>query len=77
MQNSSLTLRNSVGGLLIGGLSLLPAIVAQWVYSSTPYSLFCFVGFSVGYVILYKRVLVKPRSFSQRETLKAADVAVI
>jgi len=77
MPNSSLTLRNSVGGLLIGGLSLLPAIVAQWVYSSTPYSLFCFVGFSVGYVILYKRVLVKPRSFSQRETLKAADVAVI
>ena len=77
MPNSSLTLRNSVGGLLIGGFSLLPAIVAQWVYSSTPYSLFCFVGFSVGYVILYKRVLVKPRSFSQRETLKAADVAVI
>lgn len=77
MLNSSLTLRNSVGGLLIGGLSLLPAIVAQWVYSSTPYSLFCFVGFSVGDVILYKRVLLRPRSFSQRETLKAADVAVI
>lgn len=65
MPNSDVTLRNSVSGVLIGGLSVLPAILAQWVYSSTIYSLCCFVGFFIGYVILYQRMLLKTRSFSE------------
>ena len=63
--NADITLRNSVSGVLVGGTSILPAILAQWVYSSTIYSLFCFVGFSLGYVILYQRMLLKTRSFSE------------
>ena len=77
MPNSSLTLRNSVGGVLIGGLSLLPAIVAQWVYSSTLYSLCCFIGFGVFYVILYKRMLLKTKTSSHQEALKKAEASAI
>ena len=61
MPNADITLRNSVSGLLIGGMSVLPAILALWVYSSTIYSLCCFVGFSLGYIILYQRTLFKSR----------------
>jgi UDP-N-acetylmuramyl pentapeptide phosphotransferase/UDP-N-acetylglucosamine-1-phosphate transferase len=77
MPNSSLTLRNSVGGLLIGGLSLFPAILAQWVYSSTLYSFCAFVAFGVGYVIFYKSMLIKTRSVSLNESLKASDGSVL
>jgi hypothetical protein len=65
MPSANKTLRNSVSGVLIGGTSIVPALLAQWVYSSTIYSLFCFVGFSLGYVILYQRMLLKTRSFSE------------
>jgi UDP-N-acetylmuramyl pentapeptide phosphotransferase/UDP-N-acetylglucosamine-1-phosphate transferase len=65
MPNTDITLRNSVSGLLIGGLSVLPAILAQWVYSSTIYSVCCFAGFGLGYVTLYRRMLLKTRSFSK------------
>jgi hypothetical protein len=65
MPNGDVTLRNSYSGVLVGGLSVLPAVLAQWVYSSTIYSLCCFVGFSLGYVIFYQRMLLKTRSFSE------------
>ena len=59
MPNADVTLRNSFSGVLVGGLSVLPAVLAQWVYSSTIYSLCCFVGFSLGYLIFYQRMLLK------------------
>ena len=66
--------RNSVGGLLIGGLSLLPVIVAQWVYKSTLYSLCCFIGFVVFYVIFFKQMLIKTRFISHQVELNKTKI---
>jgi UDP-N-acetylmuramyl pentapeptide phosphotransferase/UDP-N-acetylglucosamine-1-phosphate transferase len=76
LPKSGLNFRNSVGGLLIGGLSLLPVILAQWVYNSTFYSLCCFIGFGVFYVILYKQMLIKTRSISHQEMLNKTEASV-
>jgi hypothetical protein len=59
MPNADVTLRNSVSGVLIGSLSVLPAILAQWVYSSTIYSLFCFVGFFAWFYFAKRLNLIK------------------
>ena len=59
MPHSSPTLRNSMGGLLVGGMSLLPAVLVQFVYSSTLASMAAVLALSMGYVWLYKRMVVR------------------
>jgi len=57
LPNSSKTVRNSVGGLLVGGMSLLPAALVQFTYDSTPASLSAVVVLGLGYVWLYRRMV--------------------
>ncbi len=59
LPKSSKTVRNSVGGLLVGGMSLLPAVLVQWVYSSTLASLAAVVVLGLGYVWLYQRMVAR------------------
>jgi hypothetical protein len=57
LPNSSKTVRNSVGGLLVGAMSILPAVVAQFVYTSTAAAVAVSVLLMLGYVALYKRMM--------------------
>jgi hypothetical protein len=59
MPHSSKTIRNSMGGLLVGGLSLLPAVLVQFVYSSTLASLAAVLALALGYVWMYKRIVAR------------------
>jgi len=59
MPHSSKTIRNSMGGLLVGGLSLLPAVLVQFVYSSTLASMAAVLALIVGYVWMYKRMVAR------------------
>ncbi len=59
LPHSSKTVRNSAGGLLVGGMSLLPAVLVQWVYSSTLISLTAVVVLGMGYVWLYHRMVAR------------------
>ena len=59
LPHSSKTVRNSAGGLLVGGMSLLPAVLVQWVYSSTLASLAAVVVLGLGYVWLYHRMVAR------------------
>lgn len=54
----SLRFRNSAGGLLVGSMSVLPAILVQWVYESPAASLACVGLLVLGYVWLYRRIVV-------------------
>jgi UDP-N-acetylmuramyl pentapeptide phosphotransferase/UDP-N-acetylglucosamine-1-phosphate transferase len=59
MPHSSKTIRNSMGGLLVGGLSLLPAVLVQFVYSSTLASFVAVLTLALGYVWMYKRMVAR------------------
>jgi UDP-N-acetylmuramyl pentapeptide phosphotransferase/UDP-N-acetylglucosamine-1-phosphate transferase len=59
MPDSSKTIRNSMGGLLVGGLSLLPAVLVQFVYSSTLASMTAVLALALGYVWMYKRMVAR------------------
>jgi UDP-N-acetylmuramyl pentapeptide phosphotransferase/UDP-N-acetylglucosamine-1-phosphate transferase len=59
MPHSSKTIRNSMGGLLVGGLSLLPAVLVQFVYSSTLASMAAVLALGLGYVWMYKRMVAR------------------
>jgi UDP-N-acetylmuramyl pentapeptide phosphotransferase/UDP-N-acetylglucosamine-1-phosphate transferase len=59
LPHSSKTVRNSAGGLLVGGMSLLPAVLVQWVYISTLASLASVVALVLGYVWLYQRMVAR------------------
>ncbi len=59
MPHSSKTIRNSMGGLLVGGLSLLPAVLVQFVYSSTLASMAAVLALALGYVWMYKRMVAR------------------
>ena len=59
LPHSSETVRNSVGGLLVGAMSLLPAVLVQWVYSSTAASLAAVVALVLGYVWFYQRMVAR------------------
>ena len=59
LPHSSKTVRNSAGGLLVGGMSLLPAVLVQWVYSSTLASLAAVAVLGLGYVWLYQRMVAR------------------
>ena len=53
LPQSSKTVRNSAGGLLVGGLSLLPAVLVQFTYASTAANIALVVCFVLGYLWLY------------------------
>jgi UDP-N-acetylmuramyl pentapeptide phosphotransferase/UDP-N-acetylglucosamine-1-phosphate transferase len=57
MPRSSQTLRNSMGGLLVGGMSLLPALLAQWVYNNNLASIATVLALVLGYIWAYKRMI--------------------
>jgi UDP-N-acetylmuramyl pentapeptide phosphotransferase/UDP-N-acetylglucosamine-1-phosphate transferase len=59
MPHSSKTIRNSMGGLLVGGLSLLPAVLVQFIYSSTLASMAAVLALALGYVWMYKRTVAR------------------
>jgi UDP-N-acetylmuramyl pentapeptide phosphotransferase/UDP-N-acetylglucosamine-1-phosphate transferase len=50
--------RNSAGGLLVGSMSVLPAILLQFVYESPTASLACVGLLVAGYVWLYRLIVV-------------------
>jgi UDP-N-acetylmuramyl pentapeptide phosphotransferase/UDP-N-acetylglucosamine-1-phosphate transferase len=59
MPNSSKTIRNSMAGLLVGGLSLLPAVLVQFVYTSTLASMAAVLTLALGYVWMYKQMVAR------------------
>lgn len=54
LPRSSKTVRNSVGGALVGGMSLLPALLIQFTYNSTVLSIAAIVTLVLGYLWLFK-----------------------
>jgi UDP-N-acetylmuramyl pentapeptide phosphotransferase/UDP-N-acetylglucosamine-1-phosphate transferase len=59
LPHSSKTMRNSAGGLLVGGMTLLPALLVQATYSSTTASLAAVAALGLGYVWLYQRMVAR------------------
>lgn len=59
LPHSSKIIRNSLGGLMVGGMSLLPAVLVQFTYSSTPISLMAVILLSILYVWYYKCMVVR------------------
>jgi UDP-N-acetylmuramyl pentapeptide phosphotransferase/UDP-N-acetylglucosamine-1-phosphate transferase len=57
LPHSSKTVRNSVGGALVGGMSLLPAILIQFTYSSTFLSIAAIAVLVLGYLWLFKVIV--------------------
>jgi UDP-N-acetylmuramyl pentapeptide phosphotransferase/UDP-N-acetylglucosamine-1-phosphate transferase len=57
LPHSSTTIGNSVSGLLVGSMSLLPAVLVQLVYSSTVASLAALLVLGLGYLWMYRRIL--------------------
>lgn len=57
LPHSGKIMRNSVSGLLVGGISLAPAFLVQWVYSSTLACLALVIAFGLIYVLLYLSLL--------------------
>ncbi|MFY8126571.1 MAG: MraY family glycosyltransferase [Hydrogenophaga sp.] len=53
----SLRFRNSAAGLLVGGLTVLPAILVQFVYESPVASLACVGVLVAGYISFYRRIV--------------------
>lgn len=49
--------RNSAGGLLVGGMSVLPAVVVQFVYESPVAGLVSVVFMVSSYIWLYRRIV--------------------
>jgi UDP-N-acetylmuramyl pentapeptide phosphotransferase/UDP-N-acetylglucosamine-1-phosphate transferase len=65
LPGSSKTVRNSAGGLIVGGMSLIPAVLVQFTYSSTVASLAAVLFFVLGFVWTYQRMVGRYR-FSRR-----------
>lgn len=59
LPHSSKTVRNSVGGVLVGCMTLLPAFVMQFVYTSTAASLVAVLVLVLGYLWLFRRIVKK------------------
>lgn len=57
LPHSSKTVRNSVGGVLVGSMSLLPAILIQFTYSSTLLSIAAIAVLVLGYLWLFKAIV--------------------
>lgn len=54
LPNGSKTLRNSVGGVLVGSISMLPALIVQFVYASTQACLIVCLVLVLLYLWLFK-----------------------
>lgn len=59
LPNSSKTVRNSVGGLFVGAMSILPAVVVQFVHTSTAAAVAVSLLMMLGYVVLYKKLVTQ------------------
>jgi len=59
MPNSSQTMRNSVGGLLVGGLTIVPAVLVQFTYASTLFSVAAVLALALGYMWFYQRLVAR------------------
>lgn len=59
LPRSSKTVRNSVGGVLVGAITLLPVFVVQFVYSSTLASLAAVTILVLGYLWLFRGIVKK------------------
>lgn len=57
LPRSSNTVRNSVGGALVGGMSLLPALLIQFTYNSTVLSIAAIAILVLGYLWLFKAIV--------------------
>jgi UDP-N-acetylmuramyl pentapeptide phosphotransferase/UDP-N-acetylglucosamine-1-phosphate transferase len=53
----SMTYQNSATGLLVGGFSLIPVTIAQFVYNSTRWSVVAVFVFVCIYIALYARMV--------------------
>ena len=51
------TLRNSLAGVLVGSLTVVPALWVQWVHASLPLSVVSVVFFVLVYLALYARIV--------------------
>lgn len=57
LPRASQTCRNSVTGVLVGALTLVPAFWAQWVYVSVPSAVAVIVVLVLAYITLYARMV--------------------
>lgn len=57
LPHSSKTVRNSVGGALVGGMSLLPALLIQFTYNSTALNIAVIAVLVLGYLWLFKAIV--------------------
>ena len=57
LPHSSKTVRNSVGGALVGGMSLLPALLIQFTYNSTALNIAAIAVLVLGYLWLFKAIV--------------------
>jgi UDP-N-acetylmuramyl pentapeptide phosphotransferase/UDP-N-acetylglucosamine-1-phosphate transferase len=54
---SSVVIRNSIAGLLVGSLTILPVVVAQFFFNSTRLSIVAILLFILMYVAIYARLV--------------------
>jgi UDP-N-acetylmuramyl pentapeptide phosphotransferase/UDP-N-acetylglucosamine-1-phosphate transferase len=53
----SITYQNSLAGLIVGFFTLMPVVTAQFVFSSTRWSIFATIFFVLTYLTLYSRMV--------------------
>jgi len=56
LPSASNTMRNSAAGLLVGSMTLVPAMLVQFTYTSTLACLLAVAVLSAGYIWLYQRL---------------------
>jgi UDP-N-acetylmuramyl pentapeptide phosphotransferase/UDP-N-acetylglucosamine-1-phosphate transferase len=59
LPQSGKTMRNSVGGVLVGCMTILPATVMQFTYASTGICLLAVFVLVLGYLWLFRRIVAK------------------
>jgi UDP-N-acetylmuramyl pentapeptide phosphotransferase/UDP-N-acetylglucosamine-1-phosphate transferase len=59
LPNSSKVTRNSVGGIAVGSMSIVPAILVQFIYHDTLMCIAAVFVISASYVLLYKRMVIR------------------
>jgi UDP-N-acetylmuramyl pentapeptide phosphotransferase/UDP-N-acetylglucosamine-1-phosphate transferase len=59
LPKSSKTFRNSVGGVMVGCMTLLPALVMQFTYESTSVTLVVVIIMVICYLWLFRRIVAK------------------
>ena len=74
--NLPVALRNSITGLLVGGMTLTAVFIALLTYDSVVLSILGFVGLALGYVAIYAR-MVRHHWCSPIEFLLVKPVVVL